>query len=248
LAESRSSASDRFSAAFSKITVWIKKEARQFMNKEEKKSNGPGTLTKAAVALTALAVVVMIGWSQFRHASTDSHNILDNRSPVKIEIGGPFTLTDHTGKKVSDSDYRGRSMLIFFGYTYCPDVCPTELSTIAEAMDLLGPAKASQIQPLFISVDPNRDTPEVLAEYVTQFHPSIVGLTGTDAEIAEVAKSFRTYYARAKGSEGDDDYTVDHSATTFLMGPNGQFETTFSYGTPPETMAKALEKFIDQNS
>jgi len=218
------------------------------MTEENKPGNAPGTITKAAVIVTALAVVFFIGWSQFRHADTDAHRIVETRTPVKISIGGPFTLTHHNGTRVSDTDYRGRFMLIFFGYTYCPDVCPTELSTIAEAMDLLGPEKSKQIQPLFISVDPPRDTPEVMANYVVQFHPSIVGLTGTEDEIAQLAKSFRTYYARAEGSEGDEDYAVDHSATTYLMGPDGQFETTFSYGTPPEAMAAALEKFIDSRS
>jgi len=218
------------------------------MSDEQNSGNNPGTVTKAAIAITALAVVVFIGWSQFRQAGTNSHDVLETRTPVKISIGGPFTLTDHTGKQVSDTDYRGRLMLIFFGYTFCPDVCPTELNTIAEAMDILGAEKGKRIQPLFISIDPNRDTPEVMAEYVAQFHPSITGLTGTDDEIAQLAQSFRTYYARAESSEGGEDYTVDHSATTFLMGPDGKFQTTFSYGTTPEAMAAGLDKFINSNS
>ena len=111
-------------------------------------------------------------------------------------VGGPFTLTDQDGKKVSEKDFLGKYMLVFFGYTYCPDICPTELQVMTAALDSMGP-EAEKIQPVFVSVDPERDTPEVLKSYVENFGPRLVGLTGTPEEIAAVAKAYRVYYAKA---------------------------------------------------
>ena len=153
-------------------------------------------------------------------------------------LGGPFTLRDHTGRTVTDADYRGSLALVFFGFTFCPDVCPTELQTIATAMDLLGP-QSTRVKPLFITVDPARDTPEKLAEYVALFHPAITGLTGTPEQIAAVARAYRVYYARAT-PPGASEYLMDHSAFTYLMGPDGALRAVFRPGAPAEEIAAAV--------
>ncbi|WP_376089725.1 SCO family protein [Roseomonas sp. CCTCC AB2023176] len=158
--------------------------------------------------------------------------------PGGVSLGGPFALTDHTGRAVTDADYRGSFLLVFFGFTFCPDVCPTELQTVAAAMDLLGP-QAARVRPLFITVDPARDTPAKLAEYVALFHPAITGLTGTPEQVAAVARAYRVYYARATPA-GASEYLMDHSAFTYLMGPDGTLRTIFRPGVPAEEIAGAL--------
>jgi protein SCO1/2 len=173
--------------------------------------------------------------------------------------GGPFSLVDHTGRAVTDKDYRGRFMLVFFGYTYCPDICPTELQTMSEAMDALGEA-GGKVQPIFISVDPERDTPEVLADYVDVFHPRLVGLTGTPEQVAAAAKVYHAAYMKvplpsaepsAEGGEasaegGDsDDYGMAHSVTTYLVGPDGRVLASYPRGTRSKDMAEDIRQFLD---
>ncbi|MGE0007192.1 MAG: SCO family protein [Parvibaculaceae bacterium] len=158
-------------------------------------------------------------------------------------VGGPFTLTDHNGKRVTDQDFRGKYMLIFFGFTYCPDVCPSELQVMSAALDKLGPA-ADEIQPIFITIDPARDTPEAMKLYVANFHPRLIGLTGSPEDIARVAKAYRVYYAKAKGSESETDYLMDHSTILYLMGPDGKFVKHFTYGTEAQGLADGLREAI----
>jgi protein SCO1/2 len=153
-------------------------------------------------------------------------------------VGGPFTLTDHTGRKVTDADFRGKYMLIFFGYTYCPDVCPTELQVMAEALKQLGP-RGESITPVFISIDPERDTPEILKSYVENFDPRLVGLTGTPDETAAVAKAYRAYYAKAGKTESPD-YLMDHSSIIYLMDRQGRFLKHFTYTTDAKALAEGL--------
>jgi protein SCO1/2 len=160
------------------------------------------------------------------------------------DVGGAFTLTDHNGRRVSDADFRGRFMLIFFGYTFCPDVCPLELQTIGRAMEILG-AKGKKITPVFITVDPARDTPAHLKDYVTAFHPRLVGLTGSSAEIAAVAKAYKVYYGKSAGTKaGATDYLVDHSAFIYLMGPGGKLTALLRPKTKPEELAREIARFV----
>jgi cytochrome oxidase Cu insertion factor (SCO1/SenC/PrrC family) len=163
------------------------------------------------------------------------------RSVGQAMIGGPFELTDHTGKRVSDRDYRGKYMLVFFGFTLCPDVCPTGLQVIAAALDKLGP-KAEAITPIFISLDPARDTPAQLASYVQSFHPRLVGLTGTQAEIDAVAKAYRVYAKRVDDPKSTAGYTIDHSTFIYVMGPDGSYVTHFTHATPVDAMVARLAK------
>ena len=164
----------------------------------------------------------------------------------RAAIGGPFQLIDAAGRPVGDADFRGRRMLIHFGYTYCPDVCPTELQAMSVALDRLGGA-AEAIQPLFITVDPERDTPEQLASYCKHFHPRLVCLTGTPEQVASAAKSYRVFYARTRSRDRDapaDSYLMDHSAYIYLMSADGAYLTHFGAGTDPEAMAERIRRFL----
>ncbi|MGD0109501.1 MAG: SCO family protein [Rhodopila sp.] len=160
-----------------------------------------------------------------------------------ISIGGPFTLENGSGKPVTDRDFRGKYMLVYFGYTFCPDVCPTTLNAVADAMDKLGPA-SSRIQTLFITVDPKRDTPPVVKQYAAAFGPSIQGLTGTAEEIAQVAKEYRVYYAEHRTGSGPNDYSMDHSSVLYLMGPDGAFVAPVRADQSGDEMAANLKKLM----
>jgi protein SCO1 len=158
-------------------------------------------------------------------------------------VGGPFVLQDGNGKQVTDRDFRGKYMLVYFGYTFCPDVCPTTLNEVSEALDHLG-AKADKLQPIFITVDPKRDTPAVVKQYATAFTPKLLGLTGTPDEIAKVANEYRVYYAEHRTGPGPNDYTMDHSSVLYLMGPDGQFIAPIRTDETGPEIAADLGKLI----
>ncbi len=155
----------------------------------------------------------------------------------QVTIGGPFSLVDQNGQRRTDKDYRGKFMLVFFGYTYCPDVCPTTLAILSAALDKLGP-KAEDVVPVFISVDPKRDTPEILKSYLAAFGPRFVGLTGTDKEVDVAAKAYRVFYQVHAGAGGA--YTLDHSSVIYLMDKNGAFVANYTLETKPDDMAKDI--------
>jgi protein SCO1 len=156
--------------------------------------------------------------------------------PASLAIGGPFRLTDHRGRAVTERDFRGRPMAIFFGFTHCPDVCPTTLTDLTGFIEAMG-ADAERIHWLFVSVDSERDTPEAMAGYLEAFDRRITGLSGTEAQIAEVASAFRVYYRRVPMEGGG--YTMDHSASIFLLDAEGRFAGTVDY---KESERVALEK------
>lgn len=156
-----------------------------------------------------------------------------------VSIGGPFTLVDQDGRTRHDTDFRGKLMLVYFGYTYCPDVCPTELQTMADAMERLGD-KAAEVQPIFITVDPQRDTPAHLKDYAAAFDPRLVALTGTAEQVADAARAYKVYYKAAKQENGE--YLVDHSSFVFLMDREGKYATHFRPDTTPEQMADAIRR------
>lgn len=157
---------------------------------------------------------------------------------VDTNIGGPFTLVDHTGSTVTEQDFRGKWMLVYFGYTFCPDVCPTELGAMAAALDILGDDGA-QVVPVLISIDPARDTPEVLAEYVPLFHERLVGLTGTEEQVRAAAKAYRVFYRRFEDPNFES-YLMDHSSFVYLVDPEGEVVAMFRYGTEPDEMARLI--------
>jgi protein SCO1 len=160
-----------------------------------------------------------------------------------VTIGGQFTLTAADGAVVTEQTYRGKWLLVFFGFTSCPDTCPTALLDIAAALEKLGPA-ADKVQPLFITVDPQRDTPVVIGDYTRSFDPRIIGLTGTPEQIAAVAREYGAYYAPWKIGPGPEDYVMDHSSYLYLMDPEGKFVRGFDADTPGDRLAEVVRDAI----
>ena len=156
-------------------------------------------------------------------------------------VGGPFRLEDQTGKPFSDQDMKGRPFLVFFGYTHCPDVCPTTLFEISEVMKALG-RDAGSVGALFVTVDPERDTAAVLKDYLSNFDPHLRGLTGDPAAVAATLKAYRVYAAKVPLKDGD--YTMDHSAAVYLMDKDGRFVSTFNLKQTPEAAAGQLRGYL----
>jgi protein SCO1/2 len=185
------------------------------------------------IALTLL-VAGIAGYALNRSFKPDGASITG-----EALIGGAFELVDQNGQPVTDKDFRGQNLLIYFGFTFCPDVCPTELSKVAVALDML-PADAN-VTPLFITIDPERDGVEEVKMYAEAFHPEMIGLTGTAKQIRQAAQAYRVYYA--KSGEGED-YTMSHSSFIYFMGTDGQYLAHFSMDTTPETMAARMEELL----
>jgi cytochrome oxidase Cu insertion factor (SCO1/SenC/PrrC family) len=182
-------------------------------------------------AMAAVAVILVGG-------------LLWLRAPVaEMTIGGPFTLVDSAGHNVTDRNFRGKYMLVYFGYTTCPDVCPTTLADVASALDTLG-ARAAEVQPVFITVDPARDTPAVVGAYAANFGPRWVGLTGSADQVATAAHEYRVYYAKHRTGDGPLDYTMDHSSILYLIGPDGRFIAPVPADAPPAAMAGDIAQHL----
>lgn len=164
--------------------------------------------------------------------------------PLEQLFGGSFDLVDHLGQARSDKDFHGRYMLIYFGYTTCPSICPLNLQQMAEALELLG-AQGGEVVPVFITVDPKRDTQMVVADYVAAFGPRFVGLTGSETQIQAVTKAYRVHRRKVLAPDSaPEDYLVDHASLTYLIGPDGRFRTLFAHGTPARTMAERIIKYV----
>ncbi len=162
---------------------------------------------------------------------------------VDRNVSGPFSLMDHRGKPTTDHDFRGKFMLVFFGYTFFPDVCPMDLQIIAQAMDELGKA-GDRVQPIFITVDPARDTPEVMAEYAGHFHPRFIGLTGTHQQTATAARNYGVISMKIIDENDPGNYSINHSALTYLLGPEGKFVAAFDHGTDHETLTTGILRHL----
>lgn len=158
---------------------------------------------------------------------------------TRFTAGGPFTLMDTEGRTVTDRTFLGKYMLVYFGYTFCPDVCPATLNNVADALDRLGPA-ADAIAPIFITVDPRRDTPAAMKQFTAAFTPRLIGLTGTADQIASAAAHYKVYYAVHRTGTGVDDYSMDHSSLLYLMGPDGAFIAPVRAEDPGAAMAAAI--------
>ncbi len=156
-------------------------------------------------------------------------------------LGGDFALTDQFGKPFELAQLRGKLVLLFFGYTYCPDICPTELSNLAAVLDELGDS-AARVQGVFVSLDPQRDTPQVLRDYTHYFNPDLLGLTGTPGEVAQVARQYRVQYQRHEKSDGR--YSLDHSADLYVIDPEGKLTTVVPYGLPPEHVLEVVRRLL----
>jgi len=158
-----------------------------------------------------------------------------------VRIGGPFALTDQHGKRVTDADFRGRYMLVFFGYVFCPDVCPTGLHNATLALQKLG-GRAKDVAPIFVTIDPDRDTPAALRNYLSNFHPGFTGLTGGAADIKQAAGAYRVAYGKEDGK--GDNYLMFHSTLIYLMGPDGAYRAMFRHSESPERMAEIILQHI----
>lgn len=194
------------------------------------------------ILVPAALVLALIAGYFIWHASDNLPALGRNIETGTVRIGGPFTLIDQNGVKRSSADFRGRFMLIYFGYSSCPDVCPTTLTLMADALDKLGP-KADAIVPVFITIDPERDTPARLKPYVASFGPRFVGLTGDLASIKKVAGLYRVYVKKEPLDGGN--YAMDHSSVIYLMGPDGKFAGYWDdTSVGPDKLAAALRKLI----
>ena len=195
--------------------------------------------TRRALTAFLLAVLVICGMLLYR--------LWMERAPSGIVsgealVGGPFELTDQDGIAVTDQTYKGKLMLIYFGFTYCPDACPTALGVMSAALDKLDVA-AERVVPMLITVDPERDTPAVLKDYVSNFHPRMVGLTGTPEQIAQVAKAYRVFYQKASGATGGD-YLMDHTLLIYLMDGEGKYLENFPPNATPDEMAAKIREYL----
>ena len=190
----------------------------------------------AAATVLALVVIGAAAWLVLTPATR-------SMAGGEALVGGPFTLVDQHGAEVTEQDFAGRYMLIYFGYTYCPDFCPMSLSNMAQALDLLPPAQAEQVVPILITVDPERDTVEQLAEYAPLFHPRLVALTGSVEQVRQAAKAYRVYFSKADNGDPDA-YLMDHSTFIYLMGPDGRYVRHFSHSAAPEEIAAGIEAAI----
>jgi protein SCO1 len=155
-------------------------------------------------------------------------------------VGGPFTMVNHKGETVTDLSFRGRPMLLFFGFTFCPDICPTELQVMTAALADMGEA-GKDIRPIVVSIDPARDTPQVLASYVANFGDNVLGLTGSEQQVAAMAGAYRVFYSKQENPKDPDNYLMDHSSILYLMGADGKFLKHFSYTTDAKALAAGLK-------
>ena len=207
------------------------------------------------------AVGILLGMATLIAAPARGHEADAQGEPAQAVNQGPFSLTDHQGRAVTDRDFLGRFMLVYFGYTNCPDVCPDDLQVLSDALDLLG-ADGTKVQPVFITTDPARDTAEVLARYVGNFHPRLIGLTGSDEQVAAATATYRVrtmkFYPVSFDEDEEEDqsegtgespensrYLMDHSASIYLIGPDGTGLSRYPNGILPEQIAEDVKRFIE---
>jgi protein SCO1/2 len=200
----------------------------------------PG-LTRPRLLAIVLAVIAGVGIGAISHllSRDGAPSVREAVGLGETAIGGPFRLIDGEGRERSDADFRGKLMLVEFGYNFCPDVCPLGLQLFADVLDRLGPA-SDEIAPIFITFDPARDTPEILKSYVQHFSPRITALTGPREAIDAVVKAYRVYYRLGSDAASNPNYLVDHSAILYLMGRDGRFITHFTHETPPDRIVAAI--------
>ena len=200
------------------------------------KAKGQGRLGRGFWIMMAAGLALLGGVLFF------TSRVAQNQQQQIVNIGGSFELVDMNGHKFTEADLKGKYTLLYFGYTSCPDICPTGLTLIAETLDRLGDLRR-QFRVVMVTVDPERDTPEVLKEYMSNFGPEFIGLTGTPEQIRKMAKLWRAYFRKVP-ENGGEDYSMDHSAVTYLLDKEGKYMRHFAYGTPPERMAKGILEAI----
>jgi protein SCO1/2 len=197
--------------------------------------------TKEAL-IPYLLLVAAVAGGLLWHESENVPGLGRTVTSGAVAVGGPYALIDQNGNRRSSGDFRGKYQLIYFGYSFCPDVCPTTLAVMGQALDKLG-VDANRIVPIFVTIDPARDTPAVLKKYMAAFGPRFVGLTGNQAEIARVEKEYRVY-AKKQPLDGNGNYGMDHSSVIYLMGPDGRLVTFYDELISPDALAKDLKQKI----
>ena len=197
---------------------------------------------RLALIVGLLAVVAVLGAGAFVALDMRDRTQGAAGGLLSAAIGGPFKLIDQNGNTVTNTDLEGKWLLVYFGYTHCPDACPTALNSISLALSDLGAAQKQQVRPVFITIDPARDTSQAMKQYVSAFGAPILALTGSDAAIRQAANEYRVYYAKHPESGGD--YSMDHTSIIYVMDPKGRFTASFSGEDPPEQMAARLKKLL----
>ena len=197
--------------------------------------------TMIALALAGVLAGAGLGMLALRAPSSITEAV--TRVTGKAAVGGPFSLVDQTGKRVTDKDFRGRYMLVFFGYTNCPDICPSGLQVMSAALDKLG-TRGADIVPILITLDPQHDTPQKLASYIKSFSPRLIALTGTDGDIAATAKAYRVFFQKVPDEQEPSHYTIDHSGLFYLMGKDGALLAPIPHTTDVDQFVQGIDKAL----
>ena len=197
--------------------------------------------TMIALALAGVLVGAGLGMLALRAPSSITEAV--TRVTGKAAVGGPFSLVDQTGNRVTDKDFRGRYMLVFFGYTNCPDICPSGLQVMSAALDKLG-RRGADIVPILITLDPQHDTPQKLASYIKSFSPRLIALTGTDGDIAATAKAYRVFFQKVPDEQDPSHYSIDHSGLFYLMGKDGALLAPIPHTTDVDQFVQGIDKAL----
>lgn len=190
-----------------------------------------------AIALLVIAAAIGV------YAWTNSS--LPTGGSGEARVGGPFQMVNHRGETVTEKTFSGKPLLLVFGFTFCPDICPTELQVTTEALAILG-SKAADIQPLFVTVDPERDTPAILKDYLANFSPNLVGLTGSPRQVRAMADVYRVYFEKRPNKQTPEDYAMDHTSIIYLMDSTGKFRRHFSYTTDAQALARGIAAALER--
>ena len=197
---------------------------------------------RAALLAAAMCLPLLAHPQGPQREASEAERLARELESGAVPVGGHFTLRDANGKPRSLADFRGKVVVLYFGFTFCPDVCPTDLAQIGKALRAIGP-RAKEVQPLFVTLDPRRDTPRLLRRYVRSFHPSIVALTGSEEEVRRVARSFKVYSEQVPDGRGG--YTIAHAAFTFVLGRDTRYREFVPPGTPAGRIAAVIEEALE---
>lgn len=199
-------------------------------------------LTRIALIISAVFLVSLFAFSFLQSQKTDTAPEVQRGQAL---VGGPFTLVNQEGETVTEQSFGDKLLLIYFGFTYCPDICPTELSTLTQALDELSKDERAQIQPLFVTVDPTRDTPEAMKAYLSNFHPDFIGLTGSTEQVTAALQGWRVYWAKVDDPSSSAGYTYDHSALTYVMDKNNMYLAHITFGATPEAIVEKIRAHLN---
>lgn len=199
-------------------------------------------MNRLLLVVLVLLAGMALGMLWLRPPASDG--LPENRSYGRAQIGGAFEMVNHLGAPYTHEHLKGKYSLIYFGFTYCPDICPAGLLVIANTIDALPEAVRGKLQPIFVTVDPERDTVPVIRQYVENFHPQIMGLTGSEAHVSAIAKAYKVYYNKHEDAEHAGQYLVDHSGYMYLMGPKGEYITHFPHNVSMQNLADGLRSHI----